>query len=97
MTARSSPAARREDIVAAAGSLTGLQQLAEDLLHQYVIEYDLPPGHQNLRSHLGVGQAQGRQPARAVAHSEPLTISARAAGSCRAAAIACSASGAMIA
>ena len=35
---------RREDIVAAAGALTGLQQLAEDLLHQYVIEYDLPPG-----------------------------------------------------
>ncbi len=34
----------REDIVAAAGSLTGLQQLAEDLLHQYVVEYDLPPG-----------------------------------------------------
>ncbi|MEO7274612.1 MAG: hypothetical protein ABIX28_17580, partial [Vicinamibacterales bacterium] len=35
---------RREDIVASAGALTGLQQLAEDLLHQYVIEYDLPPG-----------------------------------------------------
>ena len=35
---------RREDIVAAAGTLTGLQQLAEDLLHQYVVEYDLPPG-----------------------------------------------------
>jgi hypothetical protein len=34
----------REDIVAAAGSLPGLQQLAEDLLHQYVVEYDLPPG-----------------------------------------------------
>src|SRR5436190_4491158 len=35
---------RREDILASAGTLTGLQQLAEDLLHQYVIEYDLPPG-----------------------------------------------------
>ena len=36
---------RREDIVAqAAGALIGLQQLAEDLLHQQVIEYDLPAG-----------------------------------------------------
>ena len=35
---------RREDIVAAAGTLSGLQELAEDLLHQYVVEYDLPPG-----------------------------------------------------
>jgi hypothetical protein len=35
---------RREDIVASAGALLGLQRLAEDLLHQYVIEYDLPPG-----------------------------------------------------
>ena len=35
---------RREDIVAAAGALAGLQRLAEDLLHQYVIEYDLPHG-----------------------------------------------------
>jgi len=35
---------RREDIVAQAGSLPGLQTLAEDLLHQYVVEYDLPPG-----------------------------------------------------
>jgi len=35
---------RREDIVAAAGALTGLQRLAEDLLHQFVIEYDLPAG-----------------------------------------------------
>jgi hypothetical protein len=35
---------RREDIVASAGALLGLQQLAEDLLHQYKIEYDLPPG-----------------------------------------------------
>jgi hypothetical protein len=34
----------REDIVAAAGALLGLQRLAEDLLHQYVIEYDLPAG-----------------------------------------------------
>jgi hypothetical protein len=35
---------RREDIVAAAGALTGLQRLAEELLDQYVIDYDLPPG-----------------------------------------------------
>jgi len=35
---------RREDIVASAGTLSGLQDLAEDLLHQYVVEYDLPPG-----------------------------------------------------
>jgi hypothetical protein len=35
---------RREDIVASAGALLGLQRLAEDLLHQYVIEYDLPAG-----------------------------------------------------
>ena len=35
---------RREEIVAAAGALTGLQRLAEELLQQYVIEYDLPPG-----------------------------------------------------
>jgi hypothetical protein len=34
----------REDIVAAAGALLGLQRLAEDLLHQYVLDYDLPPG-----------------------------------------------------
>jgi hypothetical protein len=34
----------REDIVASAGALLRLQRLAEDLLHQYVIEYDLPPG-----------------------------------------------------
>jgi len=34
----------REDIVASAGALQGLQRLAEDLLHQYVLEYDLPPG-----------------------------------------------------
>jgi hypothetical protein len=34
----------REDIVASAGGLTGLQRLAVDLLNQYVIEYDLPPG-----------------------------------------------------
>jgi hypothetical protein len=34
----------REDIVASAGGLIGLQRLAEDLLHQYVIDYDLPPG-----------------------------------------------------
>ena len=35
---------RREDLVAAAGSVPGLQRLAEDLLHQYQIEYDLPSG-----------------------------------------------------
>jgi VWFA-related protein len=35
---------RREDIVASAGAVAGLQRLAEDLLHQYVIDYDLPPG-----------------------------------------------------
>jgi hypothetical protein len=35
---------RREDIVASAGALLGLQRLAEDLLHQYVVQYDLPPG-----------------------------------------------------
>lgn len=35
---------RREEIVAAAGALSGLQRLAEELLQQYVIEYDLPPG-----------------------------------------------------
>jgi hypothetical protein len=35
---------RREDIVAAAGALTVLQRLAGDLLHQFVIEYDLPAG-----------------------------------------------------
>src|SRR4051794_3097841 len=35
---------RREDIVASAGTLSGLQRLAEDLLHQYVVQYDLPPG-----------------------------------------------------
>ena len=35
---------RREDIVASAGALLGLQSLAEDLMHQYVIEYDLPAG-----------------------------------------------------
>ena len=34
----------REDIVAQAGALLGLQRLAEDLLHQQVIEYDLPAG-----------------------------------------------------
>ena len=34
----------REDVVASAGGLIGLQRLAEDLLHQYVIDYDLPPG-----------------------------------------------------
>jgi hypothetical protein len=35
---------RREDIVASAGAVAGLQRLAEDLLHQHVIDYDLPPG-----------------------------------------------------
>jgi hypothetical protein len=35
---------RREDILAQAGALLGLQRLAEELLHQYVIEYDLPHG-----------------------------------------------------
>jgi hypothetical protein len=35
---------RREIIVAAAGGLPGLQRLADDLLHQYQVEYDLPPG-----------------------------------------------------
>jgi hypothetical protein len=35
---------RREDIVASAGAVAGLQRLAEDLLHQFVIDYDLPPG-----------------------------------------------------
>ena len=34
----------REDILASAGTLAGLQRLAEDLLRQQVIEYDLPPG-----------------------------------------------------
>jgi hypothetical protein len=35
---------RREEIVAATGVFTGLQTLAEDLLRQYSIEYDLPAG-----------------------------------------------------
>jgi hypothetical protein len=35
---------RREDIVAATGVFAGLQTLAEDLLRQYSIEYDLPAG-----------------------------------------------------
>jgi hypothetical protein len=35
---------RRTEIVAAAGVVSGLQELAEELLHQYFIEYDLPGG-----------------------------------------------------
>ena len=34
----------REEIVAAAGIVSGLQQLAESLKHQYLIEYTLPDG-----------------------------------------------------
>jgi len=35
---------RREEVPAIAGALTGLQQLAETLKRQYVVEYTLPPG-----------------------------------------------------
>jgi hypothetical protein len=35
---------RREEIPAIAGALTGLQQLAEGLKRQYVVEYTLPDG-----------------------------------------------------
>lgn len=35
---------RREEIPAIAGALTGLQQLAESLKRQYVVEYTLPEG-----------------------------------------------------
>ena len=35
---------RREEVPAIAGALTGLQQLAEALKHQYVVEYALPQG-----------------------------------------------------
>ena len=35
---------RREEIVAATGIASGLQQLAESLKHQYLIEYTLPDG-----------------------------------------------------
>jgi hypothetical protein len=35
---------RREEVPAIAGAVTGLQQLAEALKHQYVIEYALPEG-----------------------------------------------------
>ncbi|HXW04989.1 MAG TPA: hypothetical protein VD833_07150 [Vicinamibacterales bacterium] len=35
---------RRDEIVASAGMLSGLQQLAEELAMQYVVEYSLPAG-----------------------------------------------------
>jgi hypothetical protein len=35
---------RREEVPAIAGAVTGLQQLAEALKHQYVVEYALPQG-----------------------------------------------------
>jgi hypothetical protein len=35
---------RREEIIASAGAVAGLERLAEELLHQHVIDYDLPPG-----------------------------------------------------
>jgi VWFA-related protein len=35
---------RREEIVAATGITMGLQQLADELKHQYVVEYTLPDG-----------------------------------------------------
>jgi VWFA-related protein len=35
---------RREEIVASAGIVAGLQELANRLLHQYAISYELPPG-----------------------------------------------------
>ena len=35
---------RREEVPAIAGAQTGLQQLAESLKRQYVVEYALPPG-----------------------------------------------------
>ena len=35
---------RREEVPAIAGAVTGLQQLAEALKHQYVVEYALPDG-----------------------------------------------------
>jgi VWFA-related protein len=35
---------RRDEIVATAGMLSGLQQLAEELASQYTVQYELPPG-----------------------------------------------------
>jgi VWFA-related protein len=35
---------RRDEIVATAGMLSGLQQLAEELARQYTVQYELPPG-----------------------------------------------------
>jgi hypothetical protein len=35
---------RRDEIVATAGMLAGLQQLAEELARQYTVQYELPPG-----------------------------------------------------
>jgi VWFA-related protein len=35
---------RREEIIASAGAVAGLERLAEELLHQFVIDYDLPSG-----------------------------------------------------
>jgi hypothetical protein len=35
---------RREEIVASAGIVAGLQQLADELIHQYAVSYDLPAG-----------------------------------------------------
>jgi hypothetical protein len=35
---------RRDEIVATTGLLTGLQQLGDELLHQYVVSFAVPPG-----------------------------------------------------
>jgi hypothetical protein len=35
---------RRDEIVATTGLLTGLQQLGDELLHQYVVSFVVPPG-----------------------------------------------------
>ena len=62
----------REDVVASAGGLIGLQRLAEDLLHQYVIDYDLPRGHEAVRQDLHHCQTKGRFGAGSGAHPQPV-------------------------